>query len=40
MVGNAATILQRQNGALIDSHDLVMRLNRAHVEGVEDKIGV
>jgi Glycosyltransferase family 29 (sialyltransferase) len=39
MVGNAATILQRQNGALIDSHDLVIRFNRAHVEGLEDKIG-
>jgi hypothetical protein len=39
MVGNAATILQRQNGALIDSHDLVIRFNRAHVDGVEDKIG-
>jgi hypothetical protein len=25
MVGNAATILERQNGALIDSHDLVIR---------------
>jgi Glycosyltransferase family 29 (sialyltransferase) len=39
MVGNAATILQRQNGALIDSHDLVIRFNRAHVKGIEDKIG-
>jgi hypothetical protein len=39
MVGNAATILQRQNGALIDSHDLVIRFNRAHVEGLEDRIG-
>ena len=39
MVGNAATILQRQNGALIDSHDLVIRFNRAHVAGIEDKIG-
>jgi hypothetical protein len=39
MVGNAATILERQNGALIDSHDLVIRFNRAHVAGVEDKIG-
>lgn len=39
MVGNAATILERQNGALIDSHDLVIRFNRAHVAGIEDKIG-
>jgi Glycosyltransferase family 29 (sialyltransferase) len=39
MVGNAATILQREHGALIDSHDLVVRFNRAHVEGTEDKIG-
>src|SRR5690606_12606614 len=39
MVGNAATILQRQNGALIDSHDLVIRFNRARVERLEDRIG-
>jgi hypothetical protein len=39
MVGNAATILERQDGALIDSHDLVIRFNRAHVAGIEDKIG-
>jgi hypothetical protein len=39
MVGNAAAILQRQNGALIDSHDLVVRFNRAHVAGIEDRIG-
>jgi hypothetical protein len=39
MVGNAAAILRRQNGALIDAHDLVIRFNRAHVEGIADKIG-
>jgi Glycosyltransferase family 29 (sialyltransferase) len=39
MGGKAATILWRQNGALIDSHDLVIRFNRAHVKGIEDKIG-
>jgi hypothetical protein len=39
MVGNAAAILQRQNGALIDAHDLVIRFNRAHVEDIADKIG-
>jgi hypothetical protein len=39
LVGNAATILEQNNGALIDSHDLVIRFNRAHVAGLEDKIG-
>jgi hypothetical protein len=39
LVGNAATILEHENGALIDSHDLVIRFNRAHVAGLEAKIG-
>jgi len=39
LVGNAATILEQNNGALIDSHDLVIRFNRAHVAGLEGKIG-
>ena len=39
LVGNAATILEHDNGMLIDSHDLVIRFNRAHVAGLEDKIG-
>jgi hypothetical protein len=39
LVGNAATILEHDNGTLIDSHDLVIRFNRAHVAGLEAKIG-
>jgi hypothetical protein len=39
LVGNAATILEHDNGALIDSYDLVIRFNRAHVAGLEAKIG-
>lgn len=39
LVGNAATILEHDHGALIDSHDLVIRFNRAHVAGLEAKIG-
>ena len=39
LVGNAATILEHENGALIDSHDLVIRFNRAHIAGLEAKIG-
>jgi Glycosyltransferase family 29 (sialyltransferase) len=39
VVGNAATILQWENGALIDSHDMVIRFNRAQTTGIEDKIG-
>ena len=39
VVGNAATILEYQNGALIDSHDMVVRFNRAQTRGLEDKIG-
>lgn len=39
IVGNAATILEFDNGELIDSHDMVVRFNRAQTTGVEDKIG-
>ena len=39
IVGNAATILEWDNGALIDSYDLVIRFNRAHVAGIETKVG-
>jgi hypothetical protein len=39
LVGNAATILESDNGVLIDSHDLVIRFNRAHIAGIEAKIG-
>jgi Glycosyltransferase family 29 (sialyltransferase) len=39
IVGNAATILEFDHGELIDSHDMVVRFNRAQTTGVEDKIG-
>jgi hypothetical protein len=39
IVGNAATILEFDNGELIDSHDMVVRFNRAQTTGLEDKIG-
>jgi hypothetical protein len=39
IVGNAATILEFYNGELIDSHDMVVRFNRAQMTGIENKIG-
>jgi hypothetical protein len=39
IVGNAATILEYENGALIDGHDMVVRFNRAQTAGIESKIG-
>jgi hypothetical protein len=39
IVGNAATVLEFDNGALIDSHDMVVRFNRAQTVGLEGKIG-
>jgi hypothetical protein len=39
VVGNAPTILEHENGAKIDAHDLVVRFNRATTEGLESKIG-
>jgi hypothetical protein len=39
LVGNAETILDYENGARIDAHDLVVRFNRAFVAGIEDKVG-
>jgi Glycosyltransferase family 29 (sialyltransferase) len=39
MVGNAPTILDYENGERIDSHDLVVRFNRATTAGNEAKIG-
>ena len=39
IVGNAATILDYENGPLIDSHDMVVRFNRAQTTGVEAKLG-
>lgn len=39
IVGNAPTILDYENGELIDQHDLVVRFNRATTKGIENKIG-
>lgn len=39
IVGNADTILDHPNGARIDAHDVVVRFNRAYVEGVEEQVG-
>lgn len=39
VVGNAPCILEYSNGAAIDSHDLVVRFNRARTAGMEEAIG-
>jgi Glycosyltransferase family 29 (sialyltransferase) len=39
VIGNADTILDYENGARIDSYDIVVRFNRAYVDGVEGKVG-
>ncbi|MBI1903226.1 MAG: glycosyltransferase family 29 protein [Planctomycetia bacterium] len=39
VVGNAPTILEYENGKKIDSHDVVVRFNRATTTGLESKIG-
>jgi Glycosyltransferase family 29 (sialyltransferase) len=39
IVGNAATVLEFDNGELIDSHDMIVRFNRAQTTGLESKIG-
>lgn len=38
-VGNAGSILEYENGDLIDSHDVVVRFNRAATAGIEGKVG-
>lgn len=38
-VGNAGSILDYDNGALIDSHDVVVRFNRTTTAGIEHKVG-
>jgi hypothetical protein len=39
LVGNAETILEHASGERIDACDVVVRFNRAHVAGIEDKVG-
>lgn len=38
-VGNASSVLSWDHGDIIDACDMVVRFNRAYVEGLEDKIG-
>lgn len=38
-IGNSSSILNWENGNMIDSYDLVIRFNRAYTKGVEQKIG-
>lgn len=39
VVGNAGTILTYENGAKIDSYDVVVRFNCAYTAGAESKVG-
>ncbi len=38
-VGNSSSVLSLENGQTIDSHDMVIRFNRAYTKGLEKKIG-
>lgn len=39
IVGNSSSVLSWDNGEKIDSYDMVVRFNRAHTNGLEEKIG-
>ena len=39
VVGNAASLLKEKNGNLIDSFDIVIRLNKFVTEGYEEYVG-
>lgn len=39
VVGNSGILLQKTQGQLIDSHEMVIRLNNAHTRGFEKKVG-
>lgn len=39
VVGNAASLLDKRNGALIDSFDVVVRLNKYVIKGYEEHVG-
>jgi len=39
VVGNSSSITAWENGEFIDSHDMVVRFNRAYTDGLEEKIG-
>jgi len=39
VVGNSGILLHKAHGPLIDSHEMVIRLNNARIEGFEDRVG-
>lgn len=39
VIGNAGTVLSYDNGALIDSYDVVVRFNCAYTAGIEAQVG-
>ncbi|XP_061345394.1 beta-1,6-galactosyltransferase GALT29A-like [Gastrolobium bilobum] len=39
VVGNSGILLNKDYGKMIDSHEVVIRLNNARVEGFENKVG-
>ncbi|XP_050369472.1 beta-1,6-galactosyltransferase GALT29A [Argentina anserina] len=39
VVGNSGILLKSDHGGLIDSHEVVIRLNNAKIEGFESKVG-
>ncbi|MCO5587959.1 hypothetical protein L7F22_041912 [Adiantum nelumboides] len=39
VVGNSGILLNQTHGSLIDSHDMVIRLNNARIAGFEDHVG-
>jgi hypothetical protein len=39
VVGNGGILLHKAHGPLIDSHEMVIRLNNARIEGFEDRVG-
>lgn len=39
VVGNSGILLKSDHGTLIDSHDLVIRLNNARIEGYQRNVG-
>ncbi len=38
-VGSSSSVLLWNNGKIIDSYDMVIRFNRAHIRGIEEKVG-
>ncbi|GLJ24389.1 hypothetical protein SUGI_0465750 [Cryptomeria japonica] len=39
VVGNSGSLLQKPHGPLIDSHDMVIRLNNARTDGFQSNVG-